>query len=382
MPLLYIGGSVAANVGGGLLAREMSREDNEAYKRAINEAFLMLQNVPLPDTEKMRLALESPQVQGIIQPYMRTAEEMGPTALESVSTDPRLRQAQLDALETLSKMGQEGLTAEDRMALNQVRRQVAADDQSRQQAILERMAQRGVGGSGMELAAKLSSSQSAADRAGQESDRLLAMAQRRMLEGVTQAGDLGGRIRSQDYGEQSDAARAKDAIAQFNLQQRASTQAANIGALNDAQLRNLMEQQRIHEVGIGTRNAQQQYNKELLQRHFENEMIKNQAMANARIGQAGMHRDQAQQTAAMWQGIGSSLGQGITGYGRMTGFGQKPQVNQAALDRGDVTNKGNPVGLERAFGQPTDDDLAFQLDNGRYRLPASNYNFDPRKMRS
>lgn len=344
MPLTYAAIAAGTNVAGGLIGQEMSREDNERYKRAMNEALQMLAGVNLPDTEKMRLALESPQVQGILQPYQEQAQQLGPTAQEGITLDPRLRQAQMQALETLSKMGKEGLTAEDRMALNTVRRSVAGEEQSRQKAILQQMAERGVGGSGVELAARLQSSQSSADRAGQESDRLLAMAQRRMLEGVTQAGQLGGQIRGQEYGEQADVARAKDTIQQFNALQRAGVGQRNVSGLNQAQAGNLANAQRVSEAGVSTRNAQQQYNKQLEQQKFENEMRKAQAMASAKMGQGSMYQQQAQGTAAKWAGIGKGAGQIAGAYGM-------------------AQNRPQELSLEQQFDQGVDYQLDPNTDN-------------------
>jgi hypothetical protein len=43
-----------------------------------------------------------------------------------------------------------------------------------------------------------------------------ANAQRRALQAIQQSGELGGRIRGQDFDEQAQKARARDAIAQFN----------------------------------------------------------------------------------------------------------------------------------------------------------------------
>ncbi len=310
-------GAVAAPVVGGIVGNIMGQKDKAKYDQAVQRALGELYSINLPDTEKMKLALQSPEVQGILKPYMQQAEQLAGTAQEQVATDPRLRQAQMQALETMSKMGAEGLTAEDRLALNQARRQTAGDEQSRQQAILQNMAQRGVGGSGMELAAKLASSQSSADRAGQESDRTMAMAQRRMLDAISGAGQLGGQIRGQEHGEQSDLARARDAIANFNLQQRAGVQAANVGQLNEAQMRNLMEQQRLHELGISTKNQEQMHNKGLEQTRFANEMALKQAKAAAQMGQASAAQVQAGQTANMYQGIGSGIGTGLMAAANM-----------------------------------------------------------------
>lgn len=301
--------AAAGPVIGGIAGNLMGQRDKDAADDAMRRAMAQFDHLNIPDIEKQKLALESPEVQGILQPFMQQAEQMAPTAMEQISTDPRLKQAQMNALDTLSRMGSEGLTAEDKAALNQARRQTAGDEQARQGSILQQMAQRGIGGSGQELAARLQSSQGAADRASQESDRTMAMAQRRMLEATTGAGSLGGNIRQQDYGEQSDLARARDVINQFNTQQRSNVGASNIAALNRAQEGNLATKQRVYEAGVDTRNREQMGNKALLQQQFENEMRLRGARSGALQGQAQQHQSNAAQTQQQWANIGTGVGQ-------------------------------------------------------------------------
>lgn len=303
--------AVAAPAIAGVVGNLMGAGDKKRAQAAMAAAYHLYDGMNIPDSEKMKLALQSPEVQGVLQPFMQQAQQMQGTAMDSVQTDPRLKTAQMNALDTLSKMGQTGLNATDMAALNASRRQTAGDEHSREQGILQGLAERGAGGSGMELATKLASSQGAADRASQQSDQVMAMAQKRMLDSIAQAGQLGGQMRSQDFGEQSDIAKAKDQIAQFNASQRANTGAANTGALNAAQAANLAEKQRIADAGVNTSNAQQEYNKQLIQKQFDNQMQLNSAKANALVGQANNYNQQANQTGAMVSGIGAGIGQGL-----------------------------------------------------------------------
>lgn len=331
-PLTMAAVMAGSQVLSGVVGNMMSQGDKDAANAALAAAFSQFSNLNIPDTEKMKLALNTPEVQGILNPYMQQAEQLGPSAYEGISVDPRLKQTQMDMLNTLSKMGTEGLTAEDRANLNAMRRQAAADEQSRQQSILQQMAQRGIGGSGVELASRIASSQAQADRAGQESDRLAAMIQRRMLEGAAQSGSLAGNIRQQEYGEQSDLARARDYNQQFNLGQRASTNAANIAAMNAAQQANLANKQRIHEIGVNTRNQQQQYNKQLQQQAFENEMALRQARAAALAGQGQAAMQRANQTAGQWVAGGNAIAEGIGAYNTYNNAQRQFDLDQQKLD--------------------------------------------------
>lgn len=331
LPALAVA-AVAAPVIGGIVGNMMGAKDRQAAMDAINRAYGEYAHLDIPDTEKMKLALQNPEVQGIMQPYLEQAQQMGPTAYEDINIDPRLKQAQMNALDTLSKMGETGLTSADMAALNQSRRAVAGDAQSRQKAIMQSMQERGAGGSGVELAAQLAAAQGQADRGSQEADRLAQMAQERMLQAVAQAGTLGGNIRGQDFSEAERLAQAKDQIAQFNTQQSAAVQSRNIAAQNAAQAQNLAEKQRIADTAVNNANQQQQYNKQLLQQNFQNQMNLAAGRAGALGGQAQMLQGNANAAGQMWSGIGSGVGQGLLGVGMMNksgGTAAAPAVDAA-----------------------------------------------------
>lgn len=316
--------SVAGPVVGGIVGNSMSQGDRNAAMDAYNKAYSIYADMPIPDIEKQKLALQHPEVQGILQPYMEQAQQQAPSEMGNIAVDPKLQQAQMQALDTLSKMGATGLTAQDKMALNETRRQISGDEQSRQAQILQNMAQRGAGGSGMELAARLASSQAAADKGSQQTDQLLAMAQNRMLNAVSQAGSLGGQMQNQQFGEQADIARAKDLINQFNTQQAASTQQRNTSSLNSAQAANLGEKQRIADTGVNIANQQEQANKGLLQQEFTNKMARATGQTGALQNIANQDIANANRTAQMWQSIGSGVGQGASAMSSPSTPGKTP----------------------------------------------------------
>jgi hypothetical protein len=301
-------GAIAAPIVAGQAGQAAAAGDRANAEQAAQQAYAEFKKIKDPSMNDMQILLETLNKQGVLTPEMEQAIQQDNTAMSGITTDPRLRNAQMNALDTMTKMGQTGLTPEDLAALDQTRRQVGGDEHSRQQSILNNMQQRGAGGSGMELAARLASSQGAADRASQQSDSTMAMAQQRMLQALSQSGQLGGAIRDQDFGEQSKIAQAKDTIANFNANQRASTQARNINSVNEANAKNLAEQQRIADANAATRNAQQQYNKGLHQTIFQNEMQLGGARANASLGQANMYNNEANAVAGQYQQIGNGVG--------------------------------------------------------------------------
>lgn len=309
LPLLpaIIGG--VATVGGALIGSEASREAGDRAEREARLMREMLERIQLPDIEKQKLLLELPQVMGQYTPEMEQYFQLGPSAYEGIQITPEFQEAQMAALQSLQQQGEEGLTASERAILNQIRRQTAQEEQARQGSILQEMASRGVGGSGVELAARLSSSQAATERAAAESDRLAAMEQQRKLAALQQAGALAGQVRGQEFGEKSEAARARDVINQFNTAQRQALESRNIGSRNVAQQQNLQTQQRIAEQQAAMRNQQQQYNKALQQQQFENELKKATGQMGASQNLQSIYQQQASDVGKMWAGAGTGVGQ-------------------------------------------------------------------------
>lgn len=256
-------------------------------------ALEQFQGIKIPSIYDQQIDLAGPEYIGDYEAALQAAIAQDPSQMEGIAIDPRLRDAQLAALDQISQMGETGLLPGEKAALDQARRAAAGEAQAKSAQLLDEFARRGMGGSGAELAARLQAGQSSADRLSQEGDRIAQMAQERALNAITQKGNLAGNIRGQEFGEQSDIARAQDAINQFNTANKQQVQAANVGATNQANLRNLSEKQRVGEARTGIDNQQELYNKQLIQQRFQNEMQR-------AAGIAGQHNQiaQAQQQAA------------------------------------------------------------------------------------
>lgn len=339
MPAPLIAAAALAPAVGGLLGNLFSSSDRDKAQSYSRQALEAITGLSLPTVEEQKIALEQLKSQGELSPEMLEVITQVDTELNNVEVDPRLKDAQMSALSSLSKLGEEGLTASDRVALNTVRRDVNRDVEGRNEAILQNMAQRGMGGSGAELAAQLMNSQEGADRASQESDRLAAMANERALQATMNAANLGGQIRSQDYSEKSAAAQAQDAINRFNAANSQSVAQFNVGNKNDAQKFNLTEKQRIADANTNLRNQQEVHNKGLIGADADRRMQKAGMTSNAYTGAANVANNQAASTAGMWTGIGQGVGQAAAS-------GAQYQVNQANSDRQYALDK-EKLDLER-----------------------------------
>jgi len=196
-----------------------------------------------------------------MDPRLADVFTQGDTEMAGITTDPRLRDAQLGALDALSGIAEGGgLTLADEANLGKLQSSVAQADRGRREAILQNMQMRGQGGSGLELLAQLQSGQAATTDAAQGSLDIAGMAQDRALQAMIQGGQLGGQVRAQDFGEQADIAKAQDIINQFNTGNLTQNSQFNTGIANDASRFNIGNQMQTGQFNIGNQMATNQFN--------------------------------------------------------------------------------------------------------------------------
>lgn len=242
-------------------------------------ALEAIRNVPLPVLKEYYPELYKQVVQ--MNPELETAVTLGPSAMEGVSTDPALKQAQLKALQKLQGISDAGgMDAQFMADQARLETDVNTNLQAQQGAIMQNLATRGMSGGGNELVARQMAAQQAANRQAQSGMDLKAQAERRALEALMQSGQLAGNMQSQDFGQQSSIAQAKDAINKFNVQNQQQIIGNNVGMKNNAQLMNANNAQNVANQNTGLKNQQQLHNNGLSQQNFNNQMAKATGVAN------------------------------------------------------------------------------------------------------
>lgn len=257
------------------------------------EMFEYIKNMDVPELQK--LALENPELVGLLE-----AEQLGRSAYEDIELDPRLQAAQMSALEDISDVARTGLGAEDRLALEEIKRQAAGQAQAQRASTLQQMEARGLGDSGASLAAQLSAGQQAADTQAMQGMRQAAQAQQARMSALGQQSGMASQMQGQQLGLASQKAGASDAISQFNAQNRQNVAAQNLAA------RQAIENQR-----AATRNQENIYNvTELPRGQFGMEMQKAGALTGQGQNLANVY---AQQGAAQAQAQAGMVGSLIEG---------------------------------------------------------------------
>jgi hypothetical protein len=311
-PLGAIAGGALGGIGGLLAAADQEKDQKKAdalRQRAAEE----IAKIPTPELKFQ--AYEELKSAGYFTPELEKEIKIADSEYEKISTDPRLKEAQMGALASLQELAKSGgLDAMDRANLEQARRRAALDSANQQAAVQESMARRGMGGSGLEMVQRQMAAQSAANQANAADLQIQGEARRRALEAIQQSGQLAGNVREQDFGEQAKIAAAKDELNRFRAQNAINMQMRNIGSMNEAQLQNLKEKQRILDANVASRNAGMDLQRSIAQKNYENQLNKAAAQGGVYREQAGAADRSAQQTGQMWGGLMQGIGQLGTAY--------------------------------------------------------------------
>lgn len=309
-------GAIAAPVVGGLLGGSAGSSANDAARRQREAALAEFANIKLPTVADQSLSLEDYQNAGLLTPEMLEAIGLGDTALAGVSTDPRLKAEQMQALAQIAGFASGNPTSADMAGFELARQNVGAELNAQNNKVLQDMQQRGVAGSGAELLAKLKNNQIGAQTlANQQMEEAKAMQAARM-QALQQQANMASGIRSQDYNEASNLANARDAIAKYNAQNSQNVAATNVGARNNAQAANLQNAQNISNMNTQTANQQQQHNKGLIQQNFQNQMNLAGAKAGIQQNNANATQQQGANTAGQWATIGQGAGEILANFNK------------------------------------------------------------------
>ena len=189
-------------------------------------------------------------------PHLERAEaqQINGTAFGQLQEDDSLRSRQLETLAGLENVvDSEGTTEADRAANQLAFDDASARTESATRGVANSMAQRGQSGGPADYALQLQAAQGSTNQAANMARQNAGAARMRALQALEAGGNLAGDVRSQDYRRLSDVASAQDEMNQFNAGQRSAAQAHNL---------------------------------DLPQQEFDNEMLLNNAQANAANGVA------------------------------------------------------------------------------------------------
>ena len=156
------------------------------------------------------------------------------SAMGDIKTDPRLVNAEMDALRGLEERSKEGLTLQDQADMARLQGDVNRRNRGRMGAIQQNMQARGMAGSGMDLLAQMQSNQDATEMEAIASLEKAAQAQNNKRDATNDLGNMASQQRGRAFAEDSAKAQARDAIERFNTTNMVNLQNRNVDTRNQA----------------------------------------------------------------------------------------------------------------------------------------------------
>lgn len=269
-PLIALGISVL----GGALGQAFAASGRASQEQLLRQSMNEIGDIDLPKFKAL------------------VAEQLSPSALEGVKTDPRLTETQYQGLgdyDAIANGG--GLDLAAQADLNRSMSKASRAGNVARNSIQADMDARGAGGSAASAVLQAKSAQDTAQQAHDSGLDTAGAAWGRRMEALGKRTGLAGSMRSQEYGEKAKAAEASDSIARQNADYRQSAA---------------------------------RYNQSMQQQAYQNALAQAQAKAGV-AGQLGGQKAQAgEQAGNMVAGLGNAAA-GAVNAGA--------QQSQAADDR-------------------------------------------------
>ncbi len=182
-------------------------------------------------------------------------KEVAPTTIQNSEDMKFGRQAQMDALKKFMQVGEGGFDPEYAQKVQEASRSAQTEAQGRQGALMDTYARRGLGGSGLELAAQLGSNSQAMDRLASSNQQAATDSYKNQLQALAQGAGLGGDIRNQDQSLQAQNASIINSFNQRMSSQQQNWEQQRADALNQAQVQNLSNKQKIADTNVNNSNT-------------------------------------------------------------------------------------------------------------------------------
>lgn len=277
-------------------------------------------NVP-PQLANLIPQLQQEVVAGTMTPAQAQASLQQASAANGIQSDPTTSAAQLQALSQLQNISQSGgLTDADKAQLGQLEGQVGQQNQARQSAVMQQAQEQGVGGSGADLAARLSGAQSSNVAAADEANNVAQSAQNRALSALSQSGQLATTMNQNDFNNALSKAQAQNNINQFNAQNQTQASEYNANNQQNANMTNLANAQNVANTNTGIQNTQAMLplQTEQAQAGLNNTYAQN--LGNAQLGAAGTLQKQSATNAAQSGQDIQAVGNAISSAGGANGW--------------------------------------------------------------
>lgn len=284
----------------GSLTNFLTGGENGQAEEALNQAQAAFGGVKTPSLQDLTLPELQQYVQaGILTPAQAQAVLQQSNAYDNISTDPRAREASIDALTGLQSLGDSGAAGspEEQAALAGAEGKMNQNLQSQRASIMDQMDQRGIPSSLMGVQAQLAAAGQDSEQAHQDALTAEANNANLALQALEQSGTLGTQISGQQDQEAQAKAAAQNAIDQWNAANQTTVNLNNAQLKQQTDTANLTNAQSVGNANTQNKNARTSYNAQLPQQVFADEMAKANAKAGISEAQAKQYTGVGEQNA-------------------------------------------------------------------------------------
>lgn len=335
------GAALGAGIGSSIQGAGQQSKASSTSQRNIEDAIKRIYGVDAPSIEELKLKFGDGALQDFAQTGTLSPDQESylfglppPTMSLLAAEDAQYLDPQLAALSKLGNIANAGgMDAQAMSAMEQARMGNATAARGAREANLQNAAQRGVSGSGLEFTSNQMADQNAANNNNLYGLQQAGQANERTLSALNQMSNLAGNMSERDLGLELHRADAQDEMNKLSANFLRDAQARNVDRTNTAQAQNLAEKQRIADQNVASRNATYQFNQNLPQKNFENEMKKADSAGKITTGTSEAQAVESKAAGNLWGGIG----QGLTGTaGALFAQGQK---DSTAKDLAEIKKK-------------------------------------------
>lgn len=291
---------------------------SDAATKAADDAYSAFARVGIPTTTQLTLPELEKYVQaGIITAAQAEAVTMKQNAMNGVTSDPKAKEAEMTALNQMQGLASNGgHDAQSDAGVADAESKMNQSLQGQRASVLDQMAARGIPTSLMGTAAQLAFAGQDSEQAHKDALQAKSDAATRALTAMSGAGSLAGNIESQNFGEQATKAQSQNAIDQWNAANQTNVNLANQQAEQQAKIINNQTQQQVSSANTQNANARTQYNAQIPQTQFQDQIAKAGGESQAKEAAARVASDQGKQNAGF---VSSLLGTAGTVVGGMYG---------------------------------------------------------------
>lgn len=324
-PMTAIALMTAVQAAGGILNYSIQQGFNEqqmaAFKRIYDQAeSIALPNLQTPEYEQYQ-EVAPYDIRGYTPNLLPVSEE------GSLGMDEGMRSRQLQALDELQRIYQEGgLDPQSQAVINEAQMQANQNAQAQRAGVQAQAQRAGRGGTALDYLMQQQAGQAEANRLNQASLDAAASARMRALEAMSAFQSGASNLRSQDFSQQQSSARARDVYQKFNTDMMNDALKYQIGLENERNQGMWKNKQNLANLNTELRNKSFEQRNAIAQQRYQNELNRLKAMADA---QGGVSSAGQQNVQSLGKGIGdisSALAQGLGAYSQYSG--QKQMLDQ------------------------------------------------------